>query len=78
MGPEHTEGADWRQTVPSYTQPGSGMDTGAWDMQPRDESQEPLPKNWEMAYTESGMVYFIEWVRLSDIIAIIGIMNYVD
>ncbi|XP_062871145.1 membrane-associated guanylate kinase, WW and PDZ domain-containing protein 3a [Trichomycterus rosablanca] len=57
---EHTEGADWRQTVPSYTQSGSGMDPGAWNMQPGDESQEPLPKNWEMAYTETGMVYFID------------------
>lgn len=22
----------------------------------------PLPDNWEMAYTEKGEVYFIEWV----------------
>lgn len=25
----------------------------------------PLPDNWEMAYTEKGEVYFIEWVLLS-------------
>lgn len=23
----------------------------------------PLPDNWEMAYTEKGEVYFIEWVK---------------
>jgi hypothetical protein len=23
---------------------------------------DPLPDNWEMAYTEKGEVYFIEWV----------------
>lgn len=58
---EHKEGAaDWRKTVPSYTQPGSAMDLGAWSMLPGDENQERLPKNWEMAYTETGMVYFIE------------------
>ncbi|XP_047662885.1 membrane-associated guanylate kinase, WW and PDZ domain-containing protein 3a isoform X1 [Tachysurus fulvidraco] len=57
---EHKEGADWRKTVPSYTQPGSAMDFGAWSMLPGDESQETLPKNWEMAFTETGMVYFID------------------
>ncbi|GAA6095941.1 membrane-associated guanylate kinase, WW and PDZ domain-containing protein 3a isoform X1 [Tachysurus ichikawai] len=57
---EHKEGADWRKTVPSYTQPGSAMDLGAWSMLPGDESQETLPKNWEMAFTETGMVYFID------------------
>ncbi|XP_060793455.1 membrane-associated guanylate kinase, WW and PDZ domain-containing protein 3a isoform X2 [Neoarius graeffei] len=58
---EHKEGtADWRKTVPSYTQPGSAMDLGAWSMLPGDENQERLPKNWEMAYTETGMVYFID------------------
>lgn len=32
-----------------------------------DENDElgPLPDNWEMAYTEKGEVYFIEWVSLS-------------
>lgn len=57
---EHKEVTDWRKTVPSYTQPGSAMDLGAWSMLPGDESQETLPKNWEMAYTETGMVYFID------------------
>uniref|UniRef100_A0A4W5QCC8 Membrane-associated guanylate kinase, WW and PDZ domain-containing protein 3 n=1 Tax=Hucho hucho TaxID=62062 RepID=A0A4W5QCC8_9TELE len=27
---------------------------------PGDDSLEPLPLNWEMAYTETGMVYFID------------------
>ncbi|TSL61244.1 Membrane-associated guanylate kinase, WW and PDZ domain-containing protein 3 [Bagarius yarrelli] len=57
---EHKEVGDWRKTVPSYTQPGSAMDLGAWSMLPGDESQETLPRNWEMAYTETGMVYFID------------------
>lgn len=26
------------------------------------EESDPLPDNWEMAYTEKGEVYFIEWV----------------
>uniref|UniRef100_G3U714 Membrane-associated guanylate kinase, WW and PDZ domain-containing protein 3 n=1 Tax=Loxodonta africana TaxID=9785 RepID=G3U714_LOXAF len=26
----------------------------------RDENLEPLPKNWEMAYTDTGMIYFID------------------
>jgi len=25
-----------------------------------ESQQDPLPKSWEMAYTETGMVYFIE------------------
>uniref|UniRef100_A0A8C1G2S7 Membrane-associated guanylate kinase, WW and PDZ domain-containing protein 3 n=1 Tax=Cyprinus carpio TaxID=7962 RepID=A0A8C1G2S7_CYPCA len=48
------------KAVPSYTQSSSSMDFRNWNTQPRDESQEPLPKNWEMAYTETGMVYFID------------------
>ncbi|KAF3861157.1 hypothetical protein F7725_001412 [Dissostichus mawsoni] len=37
----------------------SGGETRAW--QPEDdESQEALPKSWETAYTETGMVYFID------------------
>lgn len=60
LGTDHKEGTGWRKTVPSYTQPGSAMDLGAWSILPGDESQETLPKNWEMAYTETGMVYFIE------------------
>uniref|UniRef100_A0A672SX39 Membrane-associated guanylate kinase, WW and PDZ domain-containing protein 3 n=1 Tax=Sinocyclocheilus grahami TaxID=75366 RepID=A0A672SX39_SINGR len=57
---EHKEGPEWRKAVPSYTQSSSSMDFRNWNTLPRDESQEPLPKNWEMAYTESGMVYFID------------------
>ncbi|KAM9752130.1 membrane-associated guanylate kinase, WW and PDZ domain-containing protein 3a isoform 1-T1 [Menidia menidia] len=57
---EHKDKADWRRTVPSYNQSaGMGsMDPRVWG--PPDDSQEPLPKNWEMAYTETGMVYFID------------------
>lgn len=58
--PEHKEGADWRKAVPSYTQSSSTMDFRTWSSLPRDDSLEPLPFNWEMAYTETGMVYFIE------------------
>ncbi|XP_019129466.2 membrane-associated guanylate kinase, WW and PDZ domain-containing protein 3a isoform X3 [Larimichthys crocea] len=50
--------AEWRKTVPSYNQSAGAMDLRAWN--PPDESQESLPKNWEMAYTETGMVYFID------------------
>lgn len=55
---EHKDKAEWRKKVPSYNQSAGAMDLHAWT--PQDESQEPLPKNWEMAYTETGMVYFIE------------------
>ncbi|XP_041860951.1 membrane-associated guanylate kinase, WW and PDZ domain-containing protein 3a isoform X2 [Melanotaenia boesemani] len=55
---EHKDKADWRKTVPSYNQSAGSMDMRVWSTQ--DESQEPLPKNWEMAYTETGMVYFID------------------
>uniref|UniRef100_A0A674MEH1 Membrane-associated guanylate kinase, WW and PDZ domain-containing protein 3 n=1 Tax=Takifugu rubripes TaxID=31033 RepID=A0A674MEH1_TAKRU len=58
--PEHKEGADWRKAVPSYTQSSSMMDYRTWSSLPRDDSLEPLPFNWEMAYTETGMVYFID------------------
>ncbi|XP_051947430.1 membrane-associated guanylate kinase, WW and PDZ domain-containing protein 3-like isoform X1 [Xyrauchen texanus] len=57
---EHKEGPDWRRTVPSYTQSSSNMDFRTWNTLPHDEGQDPLPKNWEMAYTETGMVYFID------------------
>lgn len=60
LSPEHKEGADWRKAVPSYTQSSSTMDFRTWSSLPRDDSLEPLPLNWEMAYTETGMVYFIE------------------
>ncbi|XP_018581375.2 membrane-associated guanylate kinase, WW and PDZ domain-containing protein 3-like isoform X2 [Scleropages formosus] len=57
---EHRDGSEWRKTVPSYTQSSSAMDLRIWSSLPRDDSLEPLPKNWEMAYTETGMVYFID------------------
>uniref|UniRef100_A0A4W5P587 Membrane-associated guanylate kinase, WW and PDZ domain-containing protein 3 n=1 Tax=Hucho hucho TaxID=62062 RepID=A0A4W5P587_9TELE len=54
-------GQEWMKTVPSYNQSSSGaMDFRTWNTLPHDESQEPLPKTWEMAYTETGMVYFID------------------
>nr|XP_017212193.1 membrane-associated guanylate kinase, WW and PDZ domain-containing protein 3 isoform X1 [Danio rerio]XP_021327516.1 membrane-associated guanylate kinase, WW and PDZ domain-containing protein 3 isoform X1 [Danio rerio] len=61
--PERTE--EWRKAVPSYTQSsgagGSGtLEIRTWSSLPRDDSLEPLPYNWEMAYTETGMVYFID------------------
>ncbi|XP_062853496.1 membrane-associated guanylate kinase, WW and PDZ domain-containing protein 3 [Trichomycterus rosablanca] len=67
--PEGSE--EWRRPVPSYTQSNSsssvrgGGGSGGelvrtWNSLPRDESLEPLPYNWEMAYTETGMVYFID------------------
>ncbi|XP_038143256.1 membrane-associated guanylate kinase, WW and PDZ domain-containing protein 3a isoform X1 [Cyprinodon tularosa] len=55
---EHKDKADWKKTVPSYNQSAGAMDMRIWNT--LDESQEPLPKNWEMAYTETGMVYFID------------------
>uniref|UniRef100_G3NLV1 Membrane-associated guanylate kinase, WW and PDZ domain-containing protein 3 n=1 Tax=Gasterosteus aculeatus aculeatus TaxID=481459 RepID=G3NLV1_GASAC len=58
--PEHKEGAHWRKAVPSYNQSSSAMDFRTWSSLPRDDSLEPLPLNWEMAYTETGMVYFID------------------
>uniref|UniRef100_A0A674EYJ9 Membrane-associated guanylate kinase, WW and PDZ domain-containing protein 3 n=1 Tax=Salmo trutta TaxID=8032 RepID=A0A674EYJ9_SALTR len=57
---EHKEGASWRKAVPSYTQSSSAMDFRMWSSLPGDDSLEPLPLNWEMAYTETGMVYFID------------------
>ncbi|CDQ56559.1 unnamed protein product [Oncorhynchus mykiss] len=57
---ENKEGASWRKAVPSYTQSSSAMDFRTWSSLPRDDSLEPLPLNWEMAYTETGMVYFID------------------
>uniref|UniRef100_A0AAZ3PUT9 Membrane-associated guanylate kinase, WW and PDZ domain-containing protein 3 n=1 Tax=Oncorhynchus tshawytscha TaxID=74940 RepID=A0AAZ3PUT9_ONCTS len=60
---EHKDkaGQEWRKAVPSYNQSSSGaVDFRTWSTLPRDESQEPLPKTWEMAYTETGMVYFID------------------
>ncbi|OXB56457.1 hypothetical protein ASZ78_004555 [Callipepla squamata] len=44
--------------VPSYNQTSSSMDFRNY--MSRDETLEPLPKNWEMAYTDTGMIYFID------------------
>uniref|UniRef100_A0A3Q3AZP3 Membrane-associated guanylate kinase, WW and PDZ domain-containing protein 3 n=1 Tax=Kryptolebias marmoratus TaxID=37003 RepID=A0A3Q3AZP3_KRYMA len=55
--PEHK---DWQKAVPSYNQSSSTMDFRTWSSLPRDDSLEPLPLNWEMAYTETGMIYFID------------------
>ncbi|EAW56562.1 membrane-associated guanylate kinase, WW and PDZ domain-containing protein 3 isoform 1 [Homo sapiens] len=54
----HSESSDWMKTVPSYNQTNSSMDFRNYMM--RDETLEPLPKNWEMAYTDTGMIYFID------------------
>ncbi|KAG8517685.1 Membrane-associated guanylate kinase, WW and PDZ domain-containing protein 3, partial [Galemys pyrenaicus] len=54
----HSESSDWMKTVPSYNQTNSAMDFRNYVM--RDENLEPLPQNWEMAYTDTGMVYFID------------------
>uniref|UniRef100_A0A8C4Z0X0 Membrane-associated guanylate kinase, WW and PDZ domain-containing protein 3 n=1 Tax=Gadus morhua TaxID=8049 RepID=A0A8C4Z0X0_GADMO len=61
-GEEHPDpdASEWRKSVPSYSQSASAMDPQAWAALSRDESQDPLPKNMEMAYTETGMVYFID------------------
>ncbi|MCJ8729454.1 hypothetical protein PDJAM_G00106510 [Pangasius djambal] len=68
--PEGSE--EWRRPVPSYTQSnssssvtrGGGSSSSelvrTWSSLSRDDSLEPLPYNWEMAYTETGMVYFID------------------
>ncbi|XP_053511977.1 membrane-associated guanylate kinase, WW and PDZ domain-containing protein 3 isoform X4 [Artibeus jamaicensis] len=54
----HSESSDWTKIVPSYNQTNSSMDFRNYTM--RDETLEPLPKNWEMAYTDAGMIYFID------------------
>ncbi|KAM7054781.1 membrane-associated guanylate kinase, WW and PDZ domain-containing protein 3 isoform 1-T1 [Molossus nigricans] len=54
----HSESSDWMKTVPSYNQTNSSMDFRNYMM--RDENLEPLPRNWEMAYTDTGMIYFID------------------
>ncbi|XP_020857691.1 membrane-associated guanylate kinase, WW and PDZ domain-containing protein 3 isoform X2 [Phascolarctos cinereus] len=54
----HSESSDWMKTVPSYNQTNSSMDFRNY--MARDENLEPLPKNWEMAYTDTGMIYFID------------------
>ncbi|XP_030077789.1 membrane-associated guanylate kinase, WW and PDZ domain-containing protein 3 isoform X2 [Microcaecilia unicolor] len=46
------------RTIPSYNQTNSSMDFQNYLT--RDDNLEPLPKNWEMAYTDTGMIYFID------------------
>ncbi|XP_058516050.1 membrane-associated guanylate kinase, WW and PDZ domain-containing protein 3 isoform X1 [Ochotona princeps] len=53
-----SESSDWMKTVPSYNQTNSSLDFRNYVT--RDENLEPLPKNWEMAYTDTGMIYFID------------------
>ncbi|KAM6044456.1 membrane-associated guanylate kinase, WW and PDZ domain-containing protein 3 isoform 2-T2 [Chlamydotis macqueenii] len=55
---KHSDSPDWMKTVPSYNQTSSSMDFRNYLS--RDETLEPLPKNWEMAYTDTGMIYFID------------------
>uniref|UniRef100_A0A8C2K4C4 Membrane-associated guanylate kinase, WW and PDZ domain-containing protein 1 n=1 Tax=Cyprinus carpio TaxID=7962 RepID=A0A8C2K4C4_CYPCA len=52
---------DFNVCVGGGTAGGSGtLEVHTWSSLARDESLEPLPYNWEMAYTETGMVYFID------------------
>uniref|UniRef100_A0AAV2M782 Uncharacterized protein n=1 Tax=Knipowitschia caucasica TaxID=637954 RepID=A0AAV2M782_KNICA len=60
---ELKDASDWRKPVPSYNQSSGNMDFRTWSSLPRDDSLEPLPYNWEMAYTETGMVYFIDHIN---------------
>ncbi|KAM3933144.1 membrane-associated guanylate kinase, WW and PDZ domain-containing protein 3 isoform 1-T1 [Leptodactylus fuscus] len=55
---DRPESTDWGKTVPSYNQTNSTMDFRNYLTQ--GENLEPLPKNWEMAYTDAGMIYFID------------------
>ncbi|XP_053106062.1 membrane-associated guanylate kinase, WW and PDZ domain-containing protein 3 isoform X2 [Hemicordylus capensis] len=55
---KHSDSSDWMKPVPSYNQTSSSMDFR--NCLSREESLEPLPKNWEMAYTDTGMIYFID------------------
>uniref|UniRef100_A0A8B9PF79 Membrane-associated guanylate kinase, WW and PDZ domain-containing protein 3 n=1 Tax=Apteryx owenii TaxID=8824 RepID=A0A8B9PF79_APTOW len=55
---KHSDSSDWMKPVPSYNQTSSSMDFRNYLS--RDETLEPLPKNWEMAYTDTGMIYFID------------------
>ncbi|XP_010215142.1 PREDICTED: membrane-associated guanylate kinase, WW and PDZ domain-containing protein 3 [Tinamus guttatus] len=55
---KHSDPSDWMKPVPSYNQTSSSMDFRNYLS--RDETLEPLPKNWEMAYTDTGMIYFID------------------
>ncbi|XP_075709960.1 membrane-associated guanylate kinase, WW and PDZ domain-containing protein 3 isoform X2 [Rhinoderma darwinii] len=55
---DRPESTEWGKTVPSYNQTNSTMDFRNYLTQ--GENVEPLPKNWEMAYTDAGMIYFID------------------
>ncbi|KAM8975532.1 membrane-associated guanylate kinase, WW and PDZ domain-containing protein 3 isoform 2-T2 [Pelodytes ibericus] len=55
---DRQEFTEWGKVVPSYNQTNSSMDFRNYLA--RDDNLEPLPKNWEMAYTEAGMIYFID------------------
>ncbi|RLV96954.1 hypothetical protein DV515_00012228, partial [Chloebia gouldiae] len=55
---KHSDSPDGMKPVPSYNQTSSTMDFRNYLS--RDETLEPLPKNWEMAYTDTGMIYFID------------------
>ncbi|XP_069800785.1 membrane-associated guanylate kinase, WW and PDZ domain-containing protein 3 isoform X2 [Dendropsophus ebraccatus] len=55
---DRPDATDWGKTVPSYNQTNSTMDFRNYLTQ--GENLEPLPKNWEMAYTDAGMIYFID------------------
>ncbi|KAG5835302.1 hypothetical protein ANANG_G00242440 [Anguilla anguilla] len=46
-------GAEWRRAVPGYPQGSRAVELRSWSSLPRDGSPEPLPKNWEMAYTDT-------------------------
>lgn len=51
--------------APVYSQPEElkdQMDDTKPTKPEENEDSDPLPDNWEMAYTEKGEVYFIEWV----------------
>lgn len=51
--------------APVYSQPEElkeQMDDTKPTKPEENEESDPLPDNWEMAYTEKGEVYFIEWV----------------
>ncbi|XP_039218379.1 membrane-associated guanylate kinase, WW and PDZ domain-containing protein 3 isoform X1 [Crotalus tigris] len=54
----HLDSSDWMKPVPSYSQTNSSVDFKNYLS--REENLEPLPKNWEMAYTDTGMIYFID------------------
>ncbi|XP_054835825.1 membrane-associated guanylate kinase, WW and PDZ domain-containing protein 3 isoform X5 [Eublepharis macularius] len=54
----HSDSSDWMKPIPSYNQTNSSMDFRNYLS--REENLEPLPKNWEMAYTDTGMIYFID------------------